>query len=392
MKETILFFIFIFIQSCSIDKRTVEQDKSVEIIDCKEEYISLADSLTTHFIPLETRSECLIGSISEIQIVNNLIYILEGKKSEDLFVFDLDGKFITKVGKKGNGPEDFAMINSFDIDTTNNQIVISDKYRKRMLFFDLKTYRFKYAINNDFSYTNFISMGNKKLSFWGCNGFRNPQKRADSNLYYIQTTDSSLAPESVSLKADFTTPYTTMVKPGKTHLYRTGEKGIYAYHHLFPDVWQYTDDGQLIKKYHIELENFKFLDLNFAKGEASLSGVNRDYTKALDRSDYITGYRIDECSNLICFSIQKKLMPVQAIYNKKQKKGYLFSLKDYYRSMNLGMLMFPAGSTNDCIIGVISMNEDMEHVQKEMQLYQIVKDKTLDDNPIICLYKWGKEL
>lgn len=124
MKETILFFIFIFIQSCSIDKRTVEQDKSVEIIDCKEEYISLADSLTTHFIPLETRSECLIGSISEIQIVNNLIYILEGKKSEDLFVFDLDGKFITKVGKKGNGPEDFAMINSFDIDTTNNQIVI----------------------------------------------------------------------------------------------------------------------------------------------------------------------------------------------------------------------------------------------------------------------------
>ena len=96
MKETILFFIFIFIQSCSIDKRTVEQDKSVEIIDCKEEYISLADSLTTHFIPLETRSECLIGSISEIQIVNNLIYILEGKKSEDLFVFDLDGKFITK--------------------------------------------------------------------------------------------------------------------------------------------------------------------------------------------------------------------------------------------------------------------------------------------------------
>ena len=67
-------------------------------------------------------------------------------------------------------------------------------------------------------------------------------------------------------------------------------------------------------------------------------------------------------------------------------------MKDYYRSMNLGMLMFPAGSTNDCIIGVISMNEDMEHVQKEMQLYQIVKDKTLDDNPIICLYKWGKEL
>lgn len=81
-------------------------------------------------------------------------------------------------------------------------------------------------------------------------------------------------------------------------------------------------------------------------------------------------------------------MPLQVIYSKKLKKGYLFELKDYYRSMNLGMLMFPAGATDDYIIGVIPMNEDMEHVKEDMLLYPIVKNKTLDDNPIICLYKW----
>ncbi len=387
MKEMALFFIFIFILSCSADKKSVERDKIVELIDCKEEYISLADSLTTHFIPLETTGECLIGSISDIQIKNNLIYILEGKKSENLFVFDLNGKFITKVGEKGNGPEQYVKISSFDIDTVNHQILISDKHRGRILSFDSQTYHFNYAINTDFYYTDFISIPNQQLLFFGCNGFRNPQKRNDSNSYYVQVTDSVLIPESVFLKTVFTTPYVTTVKPGKSHLYRVGDDEIYVYHHLFPEVWRYAA-GNFEQKYLIRFENYVFPGLDYLKGEASSSDIDKDYTKALYDSNYITCYRIDECSNLICFSIQKNLMPVQAIYSKKHKKGYLFTLEDYYRSMNLGMLMFPAGATNDCIIGVIPMDENMEHIKEDMLLYSIVKNKTLDDNPIICLYKW----
>ncbi|WP_456087815.1 6-bladed beta-propeller [Parabacteroides sp.] len=389
MKGTALFFIFVFILSCSADKSSVEQDETIEIIDCKDEYISLADSLSIQFIPLETTEECLIGSISDIQIKNNLIYILEGKKSEDLFIFDMNGKFITKVGEKGNGPEQYVKISSFDIDSVNNQILISDKHRGRILFFDLKTYRFNYAINTDFYYTDFISMSNRQILFFGCNGFRNPQKRNDSNSYYIQMTDSLLNPESVFLKAVFTTPYVTLVKPGKSHFYRKGNNEIYIYHHLFPDVWRYTNRN-FEQKYLIKFENYVFPDLNYLKGEASSSGTDKDYSKALYDSNYITSYRMDECSNLICFSIQKNLMPIQAIYSKKHKKGYLFTLKDYYRSMNMGMLMFPAGATDDCIIGVIPINEDMERVKEDMLLYPIVNNKTLDDNPIICLYRWKK--
>lgn len=302
MKGTALFFTFMLMLSCSTDKKSVEQDNTVEIIDCKEEYISLADSLTTHFILLETTEECLIGSISDIQIKNDLIYILEGKKSEDLFVFDLNGKFITKVGEKGNGPDQYVKISSFDIDTVNHQILISDKHRGRILFFNSQTYRFNHAINTDFYYTDFISMPNQQLLFFGCNGFRNPQKRDDSNSYYIQITDSLFEPESVFLEAPFITPYVTSVKPGKSHLYRRGNNEIHIYHHLFPDVWQYVN-GNFEQKYHLRFENYAFPDFGYLKSEAAPSGIDKDYTNALNKSNFITGYRIDECSNLICFSI-----------------------------------------------------------------------------------------
>ena len=387
MKKTISFMMFIIMLSCSIDRRYPKQDKTFEVIECKDEFISLADSLNFHFIPLETTEACLIGSISDIRITNNRIYILEGKKSEDLLVFDLNGRFITKVGEKGNGPENYVKISDFDIDTANNRIAISDKHRQRMLFFNLDTYRFKYAQNTDFYYSDFICMPDRQTLFFGCNGFRNPKKRDDPDLYYIQMVDSSFTPESVFLNAGFTTPYTTSVKPGKTHLYKTGNDAINIYHHLFPEVWKYAN-GKCEPKYLIQFENHAFPDLNYLKGEASSQNVDRDYANALNGSNFITAYRIDECSDLICFSIQKNLMPIQAIYHKKQKKGYLLSLKDYFRSMNIGMLMFPAGSTDDCIIGVIPMNEDLEHIKKGTLLYPVVKDKNPEDNPVICLYKW----
>lgn len=364
----------------------MENKETIEIIKCKQEYISLADSLTYHFIPLETTEKCLIGSISDIQIKNNYIYILEGKESEDLFVFNLEGKFITTVGKKGSGPEEYIKISDFDIDVDNNLLIISDKHRERILFYDLSSYTFMHSINTDFYYSKFIHLPNNNFLFFDCNGFQNPKDFNDDDSYYIQTTDSMLTPRSVCYKSDFITPYTHMVKPGKSLLYKQKEE-IYVYHHLFPFIWQYRNE-QITQKYLIQLDGYIFPDPDYLKGEASISGKDRDYANALNGSNFITGYRVDECSDLICLSIQKNKMPIQAVYNKKQKKGYLFSLKDYYRSMNLGMLMFPAGSTDDSIIGVIQMNEDVKQVKEYMPLYQIMKDRSLDDNPVLCLYTW----
>lgn len=72
-------------------------------------------------IPLETKDESLITSIGRIIEYNNKYYILDDRISV-LFCFNHEGKFIYKIDKNGNGPEDYYLIYETVIDKNRNQI------------------------------------------------------------------------------------------------------------------------------------------------------------------------------------------------------------------------------------------------------------------------------
>ena len=383
MKTIQIISFLLFFVSCV--SPITEKEELFKEITCEQTYISLADSLDFHFIPLETNDSCLIGSIAAVQIVDDRIFLLEGQKREALFVFDMNGKFKQQIGKKGGGPEEYQYISSFDIDTERRLIALADPVRERVLFYDLDTYQFKQALHPSFYYNQFCFLPNRNVLFFFTNGFENAEDLNDNALYYVLMTDSLLKPKRTYYKADFTTPYTSRGL-GQNNLYRV-QNETYVYHHLFPEVWKF-ENGQLNPAYHVTIENFDFPTISFLKGESDTSGGKRDYTTKLKESNFISSYRIDECESIISFSILQGNMPVQAIYHKQSGKGYVFSLKDYFQSMNLGMLMFPRSATDEYIIGSIAMNEDMEKVQENMPPYSFLKGRTLEDNPILCLYKW----
>lgn len=382
MKTVYLLFILAFLLSCSPSN---DNNYSLEQIKFSQEYISLDDSLELKFIPLETTDSCLIGSISNIQIRNNLIFVLEGRKSEDLFVFDMNGKFIARVGKKGAGPGQYIRIADFDIDEDRQLIVLADMHQEHLLFYDLDSYQFKYSLKTDFYYNQFCSLPDGKVLFYGCNGFENPDNINDRDPYYLLKTDSLMNQEACYWKADFVTPY-RLLGMGKNNIYRYNNE-IHVYHHLFPSIWKYKTD-RIEPAYTIELDGYSFPNTQFLNEESKISDKQKDYTQALSNSDFVTNYVINECSDMISLSIQKNNVPIQALYNKKSKKGYILPLKDYYRSLNLGMLMFPIGATNEYIIGYIQMNEDIIQVKENMKLYKYIENKNPDENPILCLYKW----
>ncbi|MBB4620324.1 6-bladed beta-propeller [Parabacteroides faecis] len=60
-------------------------------------------------IPLETTDESLITSIHQIIEYNNRFYILDDRISV-LFCFDKSGKFLYKIDKTGDGPEEYNLI------------------------------------------------------------------------------------------------------------------------------------------------------------------------------------------------------------------------------------------------------------------------------------------
>src|SRR5690554_574638 len=62
------------------------------------------------FIPLETKNESLIVSISKLYIEDDFIIVFD-RQNKNILLFNKNGSFIRKIGEKGNGPLQYLEFN-----------------------------------------------------------------------------------------------------------------------------------------------------------------------------------------------------------------------------------------------------------------------------------------
>ena len=79
-------------------------------------------------IPLETGRECQIGTIDKLVVKGGVIFILDYTQ-KTLFLFDINGKFISKINAVGRGPGEYHKIGDFYIDSKNRMIEILDGWK-----------------------------------------------------------------------------------------------------------------------------------------------------------------------------------------------------------------------------------------------------------------------
>jgi hypothetical protein len=114
MKRKFLFFIHysLFLFACSNQQTELRSDEVCYTIDLdgkKETSIPFSSIFkNVQTIILEAGKDCLIGSLDELQIFDGRIYILDKHIAKSLFVFDMEGRFIRKIGSLGRGPGEFA--------------------------------------------------------------------------------------------------------------------------------------------------------------------------------------------------------------------------------------------------------------------------------------------
>lgn len=120
-KIVIAFFVFLCLGSCrqkDIDDNLpqlyfLNNGKAVEIA-----VSDLVDSIT--YIPLNT-AECLLGYVERVQRDGDFLFV---KDNNGLHVFNKFGDYINSIGKKGQGPQEYAYINSFYLDRKNRHVCI----------------------------------------------------------------------------------------------------------------------------------------------------------------------------------------------------------------------------------------------------------------------------
>lgn len=114
------------------DHITVNIDKAIfKNID----YSDLFDSY--NLIPLETAEHCLISQIKRLEIFNDSIYVFD-EKAGSVLVFDIDGRFISRIGRKGRGRGEYIKLKCFTLNRDREEILCLDSKQRKIIVYTLQ--------------------------------------------------------------------------------------------------------------------------------------------------------------------------------------------------------------------------------------------------------------
>ncbi|MDR0698090.1 MAG: 6-bladed beta-propeller [Tannerella sp.] len=155
MKKIVLFCVVLFI-SCQNEKSTFSglivnkhDVEKIEIMPLENENALLDYKI----VKLETNSNSLLAEINQMEIVDNYIYVFD-KKGKSVKKFTVDGKYVTDIGKRGDGPKEYLEINAFYVNKERRNVNMFDPMRKAILRYDLEG-----------NFMNIIKTNNDNLNF-----------------------------------------------------------------------------------------------------------------------------------------------------------------------------------------------------------------------------------
>lgn len=107
--------------------------KIITLSSIEESFQDTAYFKEPQVVVLETLDNSLLTEIEKISMDDNILFIFD-RQLHNIFMFDITGKYISKIDCKGEGPGEYAQINDFTIDPVKKQIILICTPYKRMYF------------------------------------------------------------------------------------------------------------------------------------------------------------------------------------------------------------------------------------------------------------------
>ena len=319
-------------------------------------------------IPLETVGDALIGEIDKLEMDDSHIVILD-KQMRTVWLFGIDGKFIRKIGRLGNGPKEYVSLDDMCFDKENGTVWIWDRIKQVMLEYDLAGELLK-EVATGFS-SNVFAKTNE--GFW---------------LYYSYLKN----PDNNSL---------ILVNEEMDHLV----KGFFATKETFPVSLSSGFTSWAGKEYfYFPLSNVLYsLDgtearpyIEFDFGERTLPYskiVNmspEEYETLIDSGSYLGGLKNVQLSSKYCFfqfssTVQNKY--VTAYYGVLDLETLKVEVFSYLNGSDL-LVDFSSllcVTANDELVYPICPSKHNPIYFDELRT--LVPEVTEDSNPVLALYK-----
>lgn len=103
--------------------------------------VLLADSIfeNVEYIPLETVNRNLLSEIDKVVVINDTIYILD-RNQYGIFQFDMTGRFLQSLFRRGIGPGDYLALTDFLV--CDSTVAILSAANKKIFLYSKKDFSF----------------------------------------------------------------------------------------------------------------------------------------------------------------------------------------------------------------------------------------------------------
>lgn len=366
-------FVFLFL-SCNEEKMS---DKYDILIDPSTNYgkYNIASDVEPEFdlLALETTENCLIGEIQNISFHNDKYYILDDK-GISVFIFNNKGQFISKLDKKGGGPDEYVRLSNLYIE--NENIWVFDDMTHRLLCYN-KDYILIEEIRADgfpaydieFVDENILLGSNYFWSGENSNNLRIYNKTRDITHYFpFEKPKEDIVP---------------ILKQKQFAKYDNSVLFTYSYDNIIYEI----DGSSINPKYAYKFtERFEDIPLTFeeiSKNTQTIRGI--ESLSQTKQSVLIKFFDYDQ--------------PKLAIYDKHRKETKVY--ESVLTNSHLGNLLLPwyyivDGISIVCILNpsvLLEYGHDFYDLSKFKDVVEkdkfesIISTMKVDDNPIVLRFK-----
>jgi len=368
-----------FILSCNNKERKIEEGEIIlentSLIYLKPDtskYIYLSDiTKKIKIIPLETTNDSFLGKISKIEYDDDHYFILNNF-DKLVYVFDLNGKFKTRIGNVGNGPGEIQYPECFALDRDLKEVWVTNNFRSIFKFNYSGKYKESRPINVFFS----------DFCIADAYTYMHTSKRANYDSHNDQIA-YNLWVENVQNEITTYFPFDPVLYPNggiyyetKTPFCRVGESIIYSY--AFNDTIYSIDKETLTPKYIIKFPNSISEKISTLAGEDVMDYLKQNPQNACYLQNVV------ETTSFLRFNYVLNMELYDVFYDKKQEKQIEGKLIDDILGSNLTVLY----ARDDKFVGYVNAFDiDIKEKAKDFldgsSLYDLEHMNNEEHNPIL---------
>lgn len=359
----------LLLASCMQDKT---KNGDIKTILFEDKYTDLTEKLDCQFIPLETNDSCLIASVSDMVFDSSRLYLIDGK-SNLVFAFSLSGEFISQVGNVGSGPSEYQYPVNLHIDKIKQELIVADANTPKLVYYDLKTLKYKRQLRSDDYFTNCAWLPNGDIILASGSSYVTPKRER----FYAQITDENLKRKQYVCPRSFDPQYRLAIGS----VFYTFQDQVYLNLPFLHSVYQ-INETTCEETYAIELKGFQMPDQNWLKANAE-----ENYFAALSHSDYVSAIQCQETNRyLYATFLVGGSKDYIVFYDKEQRNSMIYSGYDFIKETSLNGLSKVITTYNDTFVATINPDVLKEKGTTIEELTQLSQSLPAESNPILCLF------